>query len=422
MLNRRAIKLKNNKLYGNKRSFAFANASPHGVDVDESVSDDGHHGIHIFLKDSLANASNAKEFRENYADDITRIKKQMESFRQMRENSPRRQESNVNLSPKQMDLLYEYDWQNLTENNSITMTRLDWVSAQALAAPRLSGLDWCKLLAAKNNEILSALRDSALAYYDQLKIRWGRRNNEWKWRPFGDGQPIVEVARKMKAIEGMQPQTDDMERRRKIMVTNAPKINERRQEIISALNNVNHSENMGGEMKILQGTTLEDEIIFSQNMSEVNISYTQKENNLDAINLSSCHLVFKVSNATEDTDGTEESINVQIASKTGTQEVVNWNIPNPIFKIFKNTNDLLISPDISTIIKEILENEQNTIELTIKTDSNIIEQNTSASTYTLEGNSNSVQDDKKRGDLFFGEDFYKSVFTPALVTNAFYVE
>merc|ERR550537_1909172 len=28
-----------------------------------------------------------------------------------------------------------------------------------------------------------------------------------------DGQPLVEVARKMKAIEGMQPQINDMERR-----------------------------------------------------------------------------------------------------------------------------------------------------------------------------------------------------------------
>merc|ERR1719354_333981 len=32
-----------------------------------------------------------------------------------------------------------------------------------------------------------------------------------------DGQPLVEVARKMKAIEGMQPQINDMERRLGIM-------------------------------------------------------------------------------------------------------------------------------------------------------------------------------------------------------------
>merc|ERR1719327_2117903 len=38
-----------------------------------------------------------------------------------------------------------------------------------------------------------------------------------------DGQPLVEVARKMKAIEGMQPQINDMERRLGIM---QPQIND----------------------------------------------------------------------------------------------------------------------------------------------------------------------------------------------------
>merc|ERR1712070_310556 len=38
----------------------------------------------------------------------------------------------------------------------------------------------------------------------------------------GDGQPLVEVARKMKAIEGMQPQINDMERRLGIMQSVEP--------------------------------------------------------------------------------------------------------------------------------------------------------------------------------------------------------
>merc|ERR1711988_387824 len=38
----------------------------------------------------------------------------------------------------------------------------------------------------------------------------------------GDGQPLVEVARKMKAIEGMQPQINDMERRLVIMQSVEP--------------------------------------------------------------------------------------------------------------------------------------------------------------------------------------------------------
>merc|ERR1712048_26322 len=37
-----------------------------------------------------------------------------------------------------------------------------------------------------------------------------------------DGQPLVEVARKMKAIEGMQPQINDMERRLGIMQSVEP--------------------------------------------------------------------------------------------------------------------------------------------------------------------------------------------------------
>ena len=37
-----------------------------------------------------------------------------------------------------------------------------------------------------------------------------------------DGQPLVEVARKMKAIEGMRPQINDMERRRGIMQSVEP--------------------------------------------------------------------------------------------------------------------------------------------------------------------------------------------------------
>merc|ERR1712194_580532 len=37
-----------------------------------------------------------------------------------------------------------------------------------------------------------------------------------------DGQPLVEVARNMKAIEGMQPQINDMERRLGIMQSVEP--------------------------------------------------------------------------------------------------------------------------------------------------------------------------------------------------------
>ena len=37
-----------------------------------------------------------------------------------------------------------------------------------------------------------------------------------------DGQPLVEVASKMKAVEGMQPQINDMERRLGIMQSVEP--------------------------------------------------------------------------------------------------------------------------------------------------------------------------------------------------------
>ena len=42
------------------------------------------------------------------------------------------------------------------------------------------------------------------------------------WRLTIFGQPLVEVARKMKAIEGMQPQINDMERRLGIMQSVEP--------------------------------------------------------------------------------------------------------------------------------------------------------------------------------------------------------
>jgi hypothetical protein len=58
-----------------------------------------------------------------------------------------------------------------------------------------------------------------------------------------DGQPLVEVARKMKAIEGMQPQINDMERRLGIMQSVEPVL----ENAIKTLQKVVDVRGMGGK-------------------------------------------------------------------------------------------------------------------------------------------------------------------------------
>lgn len=63
-----------------------------------------------------------------------------------------------------------------------------------------------------------------------------------------DGQPLVEVARKMKAIEGMQPQINDMERRLGIMQSVEPVL----ENAIKTLQKVVDVRGMGKSSSLLQ--------------------------------------------------------------------------------------------------------------------------------------------------------------------------
>ena len=63
-----------------------------------------------------------------------------------------------------------------------------------------------------------------------------------------DGQPLVEVARKMKAIEGMQPQINDMERRLGIMQSVEPVL----ENAIKTLQKVVDIRGMGKKSALIQ--------------------------------------------------------------------------------------------------------------------------------------------------------------------------
>ena len=84
------------------------------------------------------------------------------------------------------------------------------------------------LLAQLSNTLSSALDSEARGDGDAAVAKTAAIKNIQKsltariLKRLDDGQPLVEVARKMKAIEGMQPQINDMERRLGIMQSVEP--------------------------------------------------------------------------------------------------------------------------------------------------------------------------------------------------------
>ena len=98
----------------------------------------------------------------------------------------------------------------------------------AVAANRYDSMNEDDLLVNLESTLSSALSSEARGDSDAAVAKTAAIKNIQKaltariLKRLDDGQPLVEVARKMKAIEGMQPQINDMERRLGIMQSVEP--------------------------------------------------------------------------------------------------------------------------------------------------------------------------------------------------------
>ena len=92
----------------------------------------------------------------------------------------------------------------------------------------LESMNEDELLVSLESKLHSALKSEARGDGDAAVAKTAAIKNIQKaltariLKRLDDGQPLVEVARKMKAIEGMQPQINDMERRLGIMQSVEP--------------------------------------------------------------------------------------------------------------------------------------------------------------------------------------------------------
>ena len=97
-----------------------------------------------------------------------------------------------------------------------------------VAANKWDNMNEDELLVSLSNTLVSAQRSEAKGDGDAAVAKTAAIKNIQKsltariLKRLDDGQPLVEVARKMKAIEGMQPQINDMERRLGIMQSVEP--------------------------------------------------------------------------------------------------------------------------------------------------------------------------------------------------------
>ena len=98
----------------------------------------------------------------------------------------------------------------------------------AVAANQYDSMNEDELLVSLESTLSSAQRSEARGDGDAAVAKTAAIKNIQKaltariLKRLDDGQPLVEVARKMKAIEGMQPQINDMERRLGIMQSVEP--------------------------------------------------------------------------------------------------------------------------------------------------------------------------------------------------------
>jgi len=103
---------------------------------------------------------------------------------------------------------------NQNEQNS-EMEDLEAMSTNKLISGLKTELDSALELEARDDKAAAVAKTAAIKNIQKaLTARILKR--------LDDGQPLVEVARKMKAIEGMQPQINDMERRLGIMQSVEP--------------------------------------------------------------------------------------------------------------------------------------------------------------------------------------------------------
>ena len=97
-----------------------------------------------------------------------------------------------------------------------------------VSANRYESMNEDELLVNLESTLSSALSSEARGDTDAAVAKTAAIKNIQKaltariLKRLDDGQPLVEVARKMKAIEGMQPQINDMERRLGIMQSVEP--------------------------------------------------------------------------------------------------------------------------------------------------------------------------------------------------------
>ena len=98
----------------------------------------------------------------------------------------------------------------------------------AVAATKYDHMNEDELLVNLSSTLSSALESEARGDGDAAVAKTAAIKNIQKsltariLKRLDDGQPLVEVARKMKAIEGMQPQINDIERRLGIMQSVEP--------------------------------------------------------------------------------------------------------------------------------------------------------------------------------------------------------
>ena len=98
----------------------------------------------------------------------------------------------------------------------------------AVSANQYEAMNEEQLLVNLESSLSSALSSEARGDADAAVAKTAAIKNIQKaltariLKRLDDGQPLVEVARKMKAIEGMQPQINDMERRLGIMQSVEP--------------------------------------------------------------------------------------------------------------------------------------------------------------------------------------------------------
>ncbi len=110
---------------------------------------------------------------------------------------------------------HHHHHETLIATHADDMAELNSMSESKLVASLQSTLDQALAAEAGDDKAAAVAKTAAIKNIQKaLTARILKR--------LDDGQPLVEVARKMKAIEGMQPQINDMERRLGIMQSVEP--------------------------------------------------------------------------------------------------------------------------------------------------------------------------------------------------------